>query len=273
MIEDRLLIWTFKRGSRAALLRIDEKYRRDLLKLAVALVGDVNEAEDVVQDVFVRFAQSAATVQPAGNLRKYLVTCTANRIRNRKRDQGRHESTGLDGADYAMKYFDPTHSRTDSYKDGQIVRSHYSNSETMAFTAIYHTDKHYLTTQYSGDSEGFLEKQEDWTNPRYLVQKILSAEHKKLGRQIIDGVPCEGLETSDPAVMAPPPGPVDRLEVHMRLWVDAKTEYPVRFEAKITAEVEGQVMGSECVMDQFQWDVEHEPSVFEPSIPPDYEQI
>jgi len=99
MLEDPLLIWRFKHGSRTALLRIYEKYKNHLLKLAVALLGDVNEAEDIVQDVFVRFAQSAATVRPAGNLRKYLVTCTANRIRNRRRDQGRHETTGLDGAE------------------------------------------------------------------------------------------------------------------------------------------------------------------------------
>ena len=88
MIEDQLLIWKFKHGSRVALLRIYEKYKNDLLKLAVALVGDVNEAEDVVQDVFVGFAQSAARI-----------TCTANRIRNRARDQQRHETTGLAGAE------------------------------------------------------------------------------------------------------------------------------------------------------------------------------
>jgi RNA polymerase sigma-70 factor (ECF subfamily) len=76
-----------------------EKYRNDLLKLAVSLVTDVNTAEDVVQDVFVSFAQSAAKIGVAGDLRKYLVTCVANRIRNRHRDQQRHEAIGLDGAD------------------------------------------------------------------------------------------------------------------------------------------------------------------------------
>jgi len=105
MIEDPFLIWKFKHGSRTALLRIYEKYKNDLLKLAVALVGDVNEAEDVVQDVFVRFAQSAATVRPAGNLRKYLVTSTANRVRNRKRDQGRHETPGLERAEALVSDF------------------------------------------------------------------------------------------------------------------------------------------------------------------------
>jgi RNA polymerase sigma factor (sigma-70 family) len=99
MMEDRILLWKFKRGSREALRRIYEKYRADLLKLAVSLVTDVNTAEDVVQDVFVSFAQSAQKIGLAGDLRKYLVTCVANRIRNRKRDQQRHEAIGLDGAE------------------------------------------------------------------------------------------------------------------------------------------------------------------------------
>jgi hypothetical protein len=39
MMEDRLLIWKFKRGSPDALRRIYEKYKNDLLKLATNLLG------------------------------------------------------------------------------------------------------------------------------------------------------------------------------------------------------------------------------------------
>jgi RNA polymerase sigma-70 factor (ECF subfamily) len=102
MIEDRLLIWKFKRGSQDALRRIYQKYRHDLLKLAISLAGDVHTAEDVVQDVFVGFAQTGRRIQPAGNLRKYLVTCVANRIRNRKRDQARHETYGIDETEWIV---------------------------------------------------------------------------------------------------------------------------------------------------------------------------
>ena len=99
MMEDRRLLWQLKRGSQDALRRVYEKYKNDLLKLAVSLVTDVNTAEDVVQDVFVSFAQAADRIGVAGDLRKYLVTCVANRIRNRRRDQQRHEAVGLEGAD------------------------------------------------------------------------------------------------------------------------------------------------------------------------------
>jgi len=95
MVEDRLLIWRFKLGNQDALRRLYEKYKNDLLKLAVALTNDVNAAEDVVQDVFVSFAQSAARIQTNGNLKKYLTTCVANRIRNQKRDRQRHEASDI----------------------------------------------------------------------------------------------------------------------------------------------------------------------------------
>jgi RNA polymerase sigma-70 factor (ECF subfamily) len=102
MVEDRLLIWKFRLGNKDALRLIYEKYKNDLLKLAVALTNDVNTAEDVVQDVFVGFAQSAAKIQTRGNLKKYLVTCVANRIRNRKRDQQRHETSSINDSDYII---------------------------------------------------------------------------------------------------------------------------------------------------------------------------
>jgi RNA polymerase sigma-70 factor (ECF subfamily) len=102
MVEDRLLIWKFKLGNRDALQRIYEKYKNDLLKLAVALANDINTADDVVQDVFVGFAQSADKIQLHGNLKKYLITCVANRFRNLIRDQQRHETSGIDDFDRAI---------------------------------------------------------------------------------------------------------------------------------------------------------------------------
>ncbi|MHC4517150.1 MAG: hypothetical protein ACYTAS_01055, partial [Planctomycetota bacterium] len=175
---------------------------------------------------------------------------------------------------YSIKYFSPVGSRTDAYKDGQITRSNCSNYETLTSTYIYHAHKNYISTQYWEGIEGFLEKDEDWTNPKYLVQQIVSAEHKELGEKMVDGILCEGLETSDPAVMgAELVEMVDHIEVHMELWVDAQTQYPVRFESTVTAEAEGEHIESDCVMDQFQWDVEVDPSLFTLDMPAGYFDI
>ena len=96
MVEDKLLIWKFKFGSKEALRRIYEKYKNELLKLAVVLAGDIETAEDAVQDVFVNFAQSAVKIRINGNLKSFLATCVANRIRNRKRDRQRHRVSSID---------------------------------------------------------------------------------------------------------------------------------------------------------------------------------
>jgi len=173
-----------------------------------------------------------------------------------------------DGDDYSIKYFCPTHSRTDTYKDGLVTRSSFSDFETRTYTGLYHTHKNCLIGTIT-EIEGFLEKHEDWTNPGYIVETILSCEHTKLEQRIIEGVLCEGIETTDPAFLGPMPE-VDRLEAQLRLWVDVETRYPVLLESKVSAEYNGEAVDSESVMDQFQWDVDIEPSVFEPNIPPDY---
>lgn len=104
MIEDRLLIWKFKRGNTDALRRIYEKYKNDMLKLSVALVNDITAAEDIVQDVFMGFAQSAAKIKLQGNLKKYLTSCVVNRTRNYKRYRRRHEVSGIEEADCVICY-------------------------------------------------------------------------------------------------------------------------------------------------------------------------
>ena len=84
-MEDKLLVFRCKRGSKEALTRIYEKYKRDLLLLAVALLNDVSIAEDVVHDVFVRFVEDVQNFRLTGSLKGYLLTCTANCVRNRNR--------------------------------------------------------------------------------------------------------------------------------------------------------------------------------------------
>lgn len=86
-IEDELLKWRFQRGSRAALARIYEKYVHVLLSLALGLLNDPHAAEDVVQDVFVSFAQGADGLKIKGSLKAYLAQSVVNRVRDRLRRQ------------------------------------------------------------------------------------------------------------------------------------------------------------------------------------------
>jgi RNA polymerase sigma-70 factor (ECF subfamily) len=98
MLEDKVLIWKFKSGSSDALCRIYEKYRKDLLRLAAILSNNASDAEDIVHDVLVSFAQSAGTLRLSGNLKSFLLTCVANRARNKNRSNQRRQAVGLDEA-------------------------------------------------------------------------------------------------------------------------------------------------------------------------------
>jgi len=98
MVEDKLLVWEFKRGSSKALQRIYEKYVAYLVTVATALLHDVNSAEDIVHDFFVSFGQSADKLKVEGSLKAYLTTCVVNLIRDKIRTSRRERAT-LDEAD------------------------------------------------------------------------------------------------------------------------------------------------------------------------------
>jgi len=98
VLEDRLLVWKFKHGSKDAFCRIYEKYRDDLLRLAISLLNEADITEDVVHDVFTSFIQNANHFQLTGNLKSYLATCVANRARNTNRAYQRRNNPGMDAS-------------------------------------------------------------------------------------------------------------------------------------------------------------------------------
>lgn len=95
MLEDKLLIWKFKRGCPEASLRIYEKYKDDMLTLATALSKDRNTAEDIVHNVFVSLAGNIGRFELRGSLKSYLATCVANRTRTIWKEKQRCQ-LGLD---------------------------------------------------------------------------------------------------------------------------------------------------------------------------------
>ncbi len=189
----------------------------------------------------------------------------------RSRESNSESLEGKDGPDYSMNYLSGMKRRGDGYKDGRIIRSFYRDFEAGTGAAVFHSVKRYIREDSSDKRAA--QTQRDMMNPKHLVQTILSCEHKELGRKTIEGVLCEGLETTDPAFFGSLPAQVNRIDAKLQLWVNAETKYPVQFEGKVKIEAEGQVMSSEYVLDQFQWDVAIDPSTFEPNIPAEYEQM
>jgi len=109
MIEDRLLIWRCKRGSRAAFRRIYEKYESDLRTLAANLLDDKAAAEDVVHDVFVSLLQVVDKFELRSSLAGYLKTCVANRSRDYVRRRQR-QTAAINDAEQVISSGDgPVH--------------------------------------------------------------------------------------------------------------------------------------------------------------------
>jgi RNA polymerase sigma factor (sigma-70 family) len=85
IIEDRLLLWKLRNGNGDALRRVYEKYKGPMVSVAVGMTGDIQAAEDAMQDAFVSFAEKAAEGAVRSNLKAYLMTSVANSIRHRFR--------------------------------------------------------------------------------------------------------------------------------------------------------------------------------------------
>lgn len=170
-----------------------------------------------------------------------------------------------DEPDYTMNYLSSTHSRLDSYKGEQIIKTIYDDFNTKTVILVDNGHKSYVKMTFERmQQSNFL------TNPKSMVQKFLSHEHRELGQKTVEGVLCEGIETTDPAFdESGPDYPTD--SVMARIWVSVETGYPVQFEIEIVRN-NGEIrIGS--IGDQFQWDVELDESMFEPHIPADYIDI
>ena len=124
MLEDRMLIWKFNRGSKDAFCRIYQKYLDDLLTLALSLLGDVSTAEDVVQDVFIRFGRNRGDFQLRGSLKNYLSVCVANRARDIYRLKKRRPTVGLCQAEHIASHsVDPARAVIKNEQQRRISRA------------------------------------------------------------------------------------------------------------------------------------------------------
>jgi hypothetical protein len=176
-------------------------------------------------------------------------------------------SVGPADSDYSIVYLSDTKSRNDSYKGEEIIRTSHHDFDTKTFTWIAHGAKKF--TQDTMSEEILREQHGAWASPKRWITEFLSRDHRKLGQKTIDGVLCEGLETTD-TTFGVSTFEVDSLLA--RVWVSVETGYPVMLEGEITGGGDEKIH-IKGILDQFQWDVELDAGIFEPNIPPDYEQI
>ena len=71
------------------------RYENTLFRTALAILGDVPEAEDAVQDTFVRYLEKRPVFRDADHERAWLLKVTANGCKSRLRAQKRHPTLEL----------------------------------------------------------------------------------------------------------------------------------------------------------------------------------
>jgi len=71
---DQFLVEQIRVGSETAWQQLIERYSGRLLTFARARIGSLSDAEDLVQETFIGFLQSAATFDPSRSLETYLFT-------------------------------------------------------------------------------------------------------------------------------------------------------------------------------------------------------
>ena len=107
------------------------------------------------------------------------------------------------------------------------------------------------------------EMKKDSGDPKAMVRELMKGEYTELGRDVINGIEVECIESNNPRIGG---GMFDN--VVGCIWVDVETDLPVRMEMECSAN-DGS-MQIEMVMDEFEWGVELDAAVFEPNIPADY---
>ena len=72
-----------------------EQYENTLFRAALAILGDVQEAEDAVQDTFLRYLEKRPELRDRNHEKAWLLKVTANRCKSLLRTRKRHPAVEL----------------------------------------------------------------------------------------------------------------------------------------------------------------------------------
>lgn len=86
---DAQLVLLYGHGCEPAFDELFERHHRKLLRFLVRMTGDVGEAEDVLQETFVRVARAASRYEPAAAFTAWLYRIAVNRCSSYLKRRGR----------------------------------------------------------------------------------------------------------------------------------------------------------------------------------------
>ncbi len=154
--------------------------------------------------------------------------------------------------------------RTDYHRDNQIYRTIYNNRDAKTMIGVLHDAQMYsIETMSDERAQRSRADKNRWSSPQGLVDCCLALKHHALDQRTIDGVLCEGVETTDTSGL-----PFKSFTG--RLWVSVETGYPVLVEIEATDN--GDIRRT-TTLDQFQWNADLSAENVKPEIPTDYQPL
>ena len=91
-------------------VRLFDAYSDDLYRFAVYYSGSKHDAEDIVQDVFLKLLGNPVEIKP-NKEKTYLLTMTANKCKDYLKSASRQTGVDLESAENELQYFDDFNER------------------------------------------------------------------------------------------------------------------------------------------------------------------
>ena len=148
--------------------------------------------------------------------------------------------------------------------ESTFVEAYFLTQKNTTAITITHKEKKYSRIEF----DDRWAEQQPQTDPRTFLKKIVACKYKSLSRSTVDGIEVEGFQTTDPNWVG---NSKNKVEVDVKVWVDAKTRLPVRYDFTTAYfdQMGDKIINQHIVMHDFQWDVVVDAAEFEPPVIPD----
>jgi len=154
---------------------------------------------------------------------------------------------------------------TEYLVNGEPIYKEYKSFESYEITRLNVPDKTYTRALLREPRREVL-KELEWLDPKKMLIRVLEGDYQELGQRRFNGRILKGIETRDPAVL-------EWGEGWLKLWIDPKTELPVRIESDIGRNNDGTEQRYQRVSNLLERNLVYAPSLFQPIIPSDYKRV
>ena len=121
---DKELILRFQQGDELAYVELVNRYRNRLINFVFRFVGSSEEAEDIVQDTFVKLYQKKDYYRPISAFSTWIFTIASNLAKTELRKRKRRKVSYLSQIGMEEKDFDiPVEDTTDEETVGEYTES------------------------------------------------------------------------------------------------------------------------------------------------------